>query len=165
MKILLLLSTLLSYQAIASGPDCWENQEEYFPNSTVKDYGLFRGRFSCTNHYWSETSKYVTAEMESKNMNHKLRSNTSIKSCKEVESLSNQRWNEYRNYGLPVDITVHFLNKSTVTSDCDPKEVVGHPCAFTIRSKDSNISFKSKNYDVKQFGECWEILNRIVIRD
>ena len=60
---------------------------------------------------------------------------------------------------------IERLNKSTVTSDCDPKEVVGHACAFTIRSKDSNISFKSKNYDVKQFGECWEILNRIVIRD
>lgn len=164
---ILLLSLLLCSTSSASGPDCIPGQVDYTKNMDVTDYGLFRGRFICKILYWDLNQSYFTGVAQGPLYYQELEATDNLNSCQPIEDLSRARWSEYKDYGLPVAVDVHFLNKAKLDSDCQPTEVVGFACSFSFRFKNSNLTFQSKVYEEEiqnQFGKCWDILNTLVIR-
>ncbi len=132
MKILsiLLFSLLLSSTSSASGPDCFPGQAEYTKNMEITDYGLFRGRFMCRTWYWNLDQFYFTGVAQGPLYYQELEATENLKSCEPIEALNKARWSEDKDYGLPVAIDIHFLNKVKLDYDCQPTEVTGHAGTF-----------------------------------
>ncbi|OQW54664.1 MAG: hypothetical protein A4S09_05770 [Proteobacteria bacterium SG_bin7] len=169
MKILfgVLLVSFFSLPTFASGTDCRYGQIDYTKNMDVTDFGLFRGRFMCKTLYWDLDNSYYTGVAQASPYYQELQTSDNLSSCQSIEALSKLRWSEFKDYGLPVSVDVHFLNKSKLGSDCQPIKVIGFACSFAFRFKDSNLTFQSKIYDEEiqnQFGRCWDILDTMIIR-
>jgi len=159
------ISLFFCISAWASGPDCLPGQTGYVKKGDVTDYGLFRGRFMCKALYWDQTQSYITGVAQGPLYYQELNTSNDLKSCQAIEDLNQLRWGEFKDYGLPVAVDIHFLNKAKLDSDCQPQEIVGFACSFSFKFKDSILIFHSKIYDEEnQNGKCLDILNSMVVR-
>jgi hypothetical protein len=162
----LLLASLFSVSILASGTDCKNGEIGYTKNMDMDVYGYYKGQFMCKEHYLDLNISIFTAVAQAPSYQ-ELETDQDMKSCQPIKRLNKLRWSGYKNYGLPVAVDVHFLNKSKLNWDCEPTEVVGYACSFSFKFKGSSLIFKSKVYDSEinnEFGKCWEILDGMITR-